>query len=91
MLGLHRILPLPYGERPRLYVPKFDKYEFAHFHNSFSQTTVDLRVVGLLILLAVVVIFLIASLTEFLSLNYHYFGSFALFFSLLNGARITST
>lgn len=44
--------------------------------------------------LMVLVIFLIASPTEFLFLNYNYFGSFALFalfFSLFNGARAPGT
>lgn len=95
----------PHGELPSLYVPQFFNYEIAHFHNSYIQTTVDLGVVGLLILLLVILytvgkayafaraqdastgigllmtmlIFLIASPTEFLFLNYNHFGTFALF------------
>ncbi len=94
-----------YGAEPSLYVPEFNNYEIAHFHNSFIQTAVDLGIVGLLILLAVLscatcwaylyvrgadrrtgmallmvmVIFAVASPTEFLFFNYNQFAMFALF------------
>ncbi|MGJ9372654.1 O-antigen ligase family protein [Nesterenkonia sp. CF4.4] len=95
----------PQGAIPSLYVPEFDDYVIAHFHNSYIQTAVDLGLLGLLVLilvlgfttgaaylyarttdtrtgvglLMVMVIFLIASPTEFLFINYNHFGSFALF------------
>lgn len=106
----------PQGAIPSLYVPEFQNYEIAHFHNSYIQTAVDLGLPGLLVLilvlgyttgaaylyarstdtrtgvglLMVMVIFLIASPTEFLFINYNHFGSFALFallFGLLGHRR----
>jgi exopolysaccharide production protein ExoQ len=106
----------PQGAIPSLYVPEFQNYEIAHFHNSYIQTAVDLGLPGLLGLilvlgyttgaaylyarstdtrtgvglLMVMVIFLIASPTEFLFINYNHFGSFALFtlfFGLLGHRR----
>lgn len=104
------------GAIPSLYVPEFENYEIAHFHNSYIQTAVDLGLLGLGLLilvlgyttgaaylfarttdtrtgvglLMVLVIFLIASPTEFLFINYNHFGSFALFtvfFGLLRHRR----
>ncbi|MCH8560121.1 O-antigen ligase family protein [Nesterenkonia sp. LB17] len=43
----------PEGEVPSLYVPQFDDYAIAHFHNSYIQTGVDLGLLGLLLLILV--------------------------------------
>ena len=43
----------PQGAIPSLYVPEFDDYVIAHFHNSYIQTAVDLGLLGLLVLILV--------------------------------------
>lgn len=43
------------GAIPSLYVPEFDNYDIAHFHNSYIQTAVDLGMLGLMILIVILI------------------------------------